>query len=150
MTEGRTASTRFTISRRGRQYGYALAVAGNVLLLYLVNNLLEWEVPSWLTADFDQVLPILNASILVSIAVNAAFIGYRAQWFTSLGQVIMTAFSLAVIVRLRSVFPFDFAPYDFNWEGVTRGILVLLIIVLIISIIAEGAKALKALARLGG
>jgi hypothetical protein len=144
-----TASTRFTVGRRGRQVGYALAVAGNVLLLFIVNNLLEWEFPSFLTADWDRVLPILNVSLIVSIIVNATFIAYDARWFKSLGQVVMAAFSLAVVVRLRSVFPFDFTPYDFNWEAVTKWILVFMIIALVISIIAEGAKGLRALTRLG-
>ena len=145
-----TAPTRFTVTRRGRQVGYALAAAGNVLLLFIVSNLLEWEFPSFLTADWDRVLPILNVSIVVGIVVNLAFIAYEAQWFKSLGQVVMSAFSLAVMVRLRSVFPFDFTAYDFNWEAVTRWILVLVIIALAISIIAEGAKALKALAAREG
>ena len=148
MSTAQTASTSPRVSRAGRRVGYGLAVAGNILLLFIVNNLVEWEFPSFLTADFDRVLPVLNASIVVSIVANAALVAYEAQWFKSLGQVVMSAFSLAVIVRLRSVFPFDFTPYDFNWEAVTKWILIVVMIALIISIIAEGAKALKALAKL--
>ncbi len=147
MSTAQTASTSPRVSRAGRRVGYGLAVAGNILLLFIVNNLVEWEFPSFLTADFDRVLPVLNASIVVSIVANAALVAYEAQWFKSLGQVVMSAFSLAVIVRLRSVFPFDFTPYDFNWEAVTKWILIVVMIALIISIIAEGAKALKALAK---
>ena len=145
-----TAPTRFTVTRRGRQVGYALAVAGNLLLLFVVNNLLEWEFPPFLTADWDRVLPILNASIVVSIVVNAALITYRPEWFKSLGQVVMSAFSLAVIVRLRSVFPFDFSSSDFDWETATRWILLFMMVALVISIIAEGAKAIRAVTGSGG
>ena len=44
-----------------RRLGYALAIAFSVGILFVVNNLPEGEQIPFLTNDFEQLLPIINA-----------------------------------------------------------------------------------------
>jgi len=130
-----------------RRFGYGVAVAVNVAMLWVVNNLLDWGWPSWLTDDFEQVLPIVNVSIVATIVVNLMYIIYDAAWFKSMFQVALLVISLVVTVRLYRVFPFDFSAYSFNWEAVTRGILILVCIAVGIGLIAELVKFARSSAK---
>ena len=127
-----------------RRFGYGVAVAVNIVMLWIVNNLLDWGWPSWLTDDFEQVLPIINVSIVATIVVNLVYIVYDATWFKSMLQVGLLVISLMVTIRLYRVFPFDFSAYSFNWEPVTRGILIFVCVGIGIGLIAELVKFAKA------
>ena len=129
--------------RATRRFGYGAAIAVNVVMLWIVNNLLEWGWPSWLTDEFDQVLPIINVSIVATIIVNLAYIAYDTAWFKSLLQIGLLAISLLVTIRLYQEFPFDFSAYSINWEAVTRGILIFVCIAIGIGLIAEIVKFAK-------
>jgi hypothetical protein len=129
-----------------RRFGYSVAIAVNIFMLWIMNNLLEWGWPSWLTSEFDQVLPIINVSIVATIIVNLAYVVYDTAWFKSMLQVGLLVVSLVATVRLYQVFPFDFSAYSFNWEAVTRGILIFVCVAMGIGLIAEFAKFAKAVA----
>ena len=130
-----------------RRVGYVVAVLVNLLLLFIVNNLLEWDVLPWLTEEFEDVLPIMNASIMASIVVNALYIVYDARWFKALGELVTLGFSIAVGVTLLRVFPFDFSAYSWNWEATTRVIIVLAIVAMVIAVIVNIARLVNAAAR---
>jgi hypothetical protein len=134
-------------SQPARRFGYAVAIGVNAALLYVANNLLEWDVVPFLTADFDRVLPIVNVSLVASIVVNAMFLSYDADWFKSLCQAVLAAISLAVIARTFAVFPFDFSAYEFDWEALTRGIMIFMMVALSIAVVAETVKAFTSLTR---
>lgn len=74
---------------------------------------------------------------------NIAWIAYDAAWFKSVGNIVQSLFSIAVTIRLLQVFPFDFSAYDFNWEVVTRGVLIVALVGVSIGIVAEAAKLLR-------
>lgn len=139
--------TVFRPGRGARRVGYGFAIGINIVLLWVVNNLLAWEFPRFLTRDFERVLPILNASIIASIVVNAALIGYDAGWFRSATNALTSGISLAVMIRLRQVFPFDFQ--SGGWENLTRWLLILLAVVLGIATVVEAFRALAGLLRGG-
>jgi hypothetical protein len=130
-----------------RRFGYVVAIAVNAGLLYVVNNLLAWEWPPFLTEDFDRVLPLLNVSIVASMVVNGAFLVFDPRWFKTAGDVVTAVFSLAVAGRTLAVFPFDFTPYAFDWETVTRVLLVLMIVAISIGIVAGAVKVIVDLVR---
>ena len=130
-----------------RRFGYGVAIAVNVVMLWIVNNLLEWGWPSWLTDDFDRVLPIINLSIVATIIVNLVYIAYDAAWFKSMLQVVLLVISLVATIRLYRVFTFDFSAYSFNWEPVTRGILIFVCIAIGIGLIAEIVKFARSSAK---
>jgi len=127
--------------------GYTIAVVGNLGLLFVVNNLLAWGWFPFLTDDFEQLLPIVNLSLIVGAIVNAAFVLYNAQWFRSVGQIVQNVFGLFVVVTTLKVFPFDFSPYRINWTTITRVALIMLVVLIGIGTIAEFVKLVRLLGR---
>lgn len=126
--------------RPGRRIGYLVAIAVNVVILWIANNLLEWEWPRFLTPDFDEVLPILSASIIASIVVNALWVLYDRRWFKAMGDIVTSAFGLAVCVRTLQVFPFDFSTYAHDWSWLVRLVMWVGIVGSAISVLVNLAK----------
>lgn len=124
----------------GRKVGYFVAAIVDGVLLYVVNNLLEWEWPSFLTDDFSRVLTILNVSLVASLLVNLAWIVADPVWFKSTSQIGLNAISMVVTIRMWQVFPFDFTPYDFPWETLARITLVAGMVGLVVGSIVELVK----------
>lgn len=147
MTQSTPASATRKPTIATRRFGYLVAILVNAAILFVVNNLLAWDVLPWLTEDFELVLPLMNASILANILANAIYVGYDAAWFKSLTQIGLAALGLAVAIRTFRVFPFDFSDYGFNWTALTRGVLILAMVGISIGIIAESVKLLTALVR---
>lgn len=132
----------------GRRIGYAIAIAINAAFLYIVHNLLEWDWVPFLTTDFNRVLGILTASLILTIAVNVLYLGYDASWFKSLTQAITLFVSLLVTIRIFNVWPFDFSTTTFNATWLARLILMVAIVGTSVAILVEVSKFIRALARL--
>jgi hypothetical protein len=130
-----------------RRSGYVVAVLVNAVLLWVVNNLEEWDVVPWLTDDFSRVVPIINVSLVASLVANLMYLGYDTGWFKSLTQIVLLSISMAVMIRMYSVFPFDFSAYDFNWETVARVVMILAMVGIGIGIIVEVSKSLGRMLR---
>ena len=126
-----------TPSRAARRFGYGVAVAVNLALLIIVNNVLAWGWFSFLTDDFEEVVPIVSLSLVAGAVGNLAFIVFDERWFKSIGEIVMAVFSMAATVRVYQVFPFDFTAYDFDWEPVARGILIVAMVGIVISVLVE-------------
>ena len=134
-------------SQGTRRFGYVVAIAVNAAMLYIAQNILAWDVLPWLTAEWEEVLPIISFSLTVSILVNLIYVAYDAPWFKSLTQVIMAAIAMAATIRLLRVFPFDFSAYEFNWAFVARAVLVLALVGITIGLITEAVRFIRALPR---
>jgi hypothetical protein len=134
-------------SASARRIGYGVAVVANVIGLLIVNNILDWGWISWLTDDFETLLPIINLSLVASIVVNLAYILYDAKWFKALCEAVLVTISLVVAIRIWRVFPFDFSAYSSNWEAVTRAILVFAIIGMSIALIVNLVRLIVTVAR---
>jgi hypothetical protein len=150
VTETDPAPAKKRASRSTRRFGYLVAVSVNLVLLYVVNNLLAWDVLPWLTDDFEQILPILNLSLLATMVINVVYVWFDPGWFKSLTQIGLSVISLVVVVRLFRVFPFDFSPYESGWATLTRFVLIFVMIGLTIGIIAESAKFITGAVRAAG
>jgi hypothetical protein len=119
-----TPKTADTPSKRvGRKIGYGIAIACNVALLVILNNVLDWGWFPWLTADLNRALPILNASLIASTVANAVYLFYEPPAFKAMAELCLLAISLAATVRLWRLFPFDFSAYDFAWGTLVRWLL---------------------------
>lgn len=133
-----------------RRFGYIIAIGVNVVLISLVQNIVEWDVLPWLTAEFNDVVPWINFSLFATILVNAIYLGYDEGWFKSLTQAVLGVIAFVVTLRLYQVFPFDFTAYDPPWTGITE---VLLIFVLVATAIGAAFEAgrfvLRSTQRLG-
>ncbi len=138
--EEHAASSTKPIARR---VGYAIAVGVNLVLLFVVNNLLAWGWIPFLTDDFERLLPIVSFSLVVGAGVNFAFIFYNAPWFRSVGEIVQNAVSLLVIIATLRVFPFDFSPYSIDWATFARTGLILVGVAIGIGTIVEVVKLIR-------
>jgi hypothetical protein len=129
---------RATKSRPVRNLGYTISILINVFFLWVVNNLVEWDI-SWITDDFSKVVWIFNLSLGATIAANVLYLFFDPPWFKSLGQIVTVAISVAVAVRLWQVFPVSFTG-DFPWAGLFRVALVVGIVGGSIGIVVELVK----------
>lgn len=59
----------------------------------------------FLTDQFTRVLPLVNLSLVATIAVNAVYLAYDDRWFAALTQTVLLAISMAATVRINRVFP---------------------------------------------
>jgi hypothetical protein len=123
-----------------RRLGYTIAIVVNGAILFVVHNLLAWGVPAWLTDDFNEVLPILTTSILVTIMVNTAFLFYDQPWFTTACELMTLGLSMAVAVTTYRVFPFDFSAYAWDWDVMVRWVIILTIAAMSIALVVNAVK----------
>jgi hypothetical protein len=124
MTVAQAPSTKRRPSAAARRFGYLVAIAVNAVMLWVVHQLLVWGWPGFLTAEFEQVLPLVSASLIAGMVVNAGFLLCDRGRCKPLGDLVNTAFGLAVSVRMWTVFPFDFTGYGTDWSWAFRVALV--------------------------
>ncbi|MBI4813060.1 MAG: hypothetical protein HY802_01460 [Methanobacterium sp.] len=84
------------------------AIIVNIILLYIVNNILSWNL-SFIAPSFQDVLWIFNLSITATIIGNILFLIYHPGWFRSLIRIILNIFGFMVAYYLYTVFPFIFS-----------------------------------------
>lgn len=140
LTETRPPQTK--PSSAGKRFGYAIAAAINGALVFVVHNLLAWDVAPFLTNDFERVVPIITVSLVATVVVNVIYVGYDRGWFKSLSQIGLLGISIAATVRMYEVFPFDFSAYEFDWATLAR-------VVMIIAIVGAGIAIIVELVKLG-
>jgi len=112
-------------STAARRAGYSVAAAVNVILLYLINDRPGWDAVPFLTADTTRVLTLINASLIVGLAVDLVQIVRDPPWLVAIGGMTTTAIGTAVLVRIWQVFPLDFGDASFDWPLLTRVLLAL-------------------------
>lgn len=117
-----TTATRRS-SAGSRRFGYAVAIAVNAIMLYLVNIAPGWRTLSILTEDTVSVIPLLNGSIIAGVVVNLAYLTRDPRWLVSLGGLVTTGIGIVVLVRMWQVFPFEFGDTSVDWGMVVRVVL---------------------------
>jgi hypothetical protein len=85
---------------------------------------LEWGWPSFLTPDFDEVLPIISLSFVVGIAFDLVLIVRDPRWLRTLDDTVGALIAFVASWRTFVVFPFDFADWGTDWSWLLRTILV--------------------------
>ena len=129
----------------GRRIGYGIAVGINLVMVWVVYNVLEWGWPPFITEDWTRVRGVVAMSMIVAIIVNAAFILFDPRWFRGIGEAISGFASLIASLRVFSVYPFDFSPYAGPWDFLAKFILVVAIVGTVIGIVTNLGKAIRAL-----
>lgn len=117
-----TTTRRRRSSRPLRRTGYAISILCNAALLYIINVTPGWEAWSWLTSDAGEVVGVVNASLLLSIAVNIGFVVNDHPRLKSLGDALTAAVAFVVLLTIWRVFPFDFGDGR-DWTGLLRTVL---------------------------
>jgi len=114
-------------SAAARRFGYAIAIAVNAVLIYLVYVTPGWRVLPFLTEEAASVVALAVLSMVISIGVNLVWLAYDPLWLRSLGELVTAVVALAVLGRILTVFPFTFAD-DAPWEPLVRiGLIVALV-----------------------
>lgn len=144
-TAGRTR--RPPRSRAQRRSGYVGTIVVDAILLLLINRWPGWAVLPFLTAGMSQVLPWINASLLVGMAFAAVSVLADPPWLRALGTLATAVIGLGGVVRMWQVFPFDFTGSAVDWTGVVRILLVLGIIGAGIGVVAALVALVVALVR---
>jgi len=84
---------------------FVVAIIANIILLYIVNNLLSWNL-GFIASSFQDVLWIFNISIAATIIGHILFLIYHPGWFRSIIQIILNILGFIVVYYLYTVFPF--------------------------------------------
>jgi hypothetical protein len=118
-----TAAARKRPTVAARRSGYVVAVLVNGLLLYLVNRRPGWEAVPFLTAETEQVLALVNASLVAGVVANLVYLVTDPPRLRSLGDLVTIGIGLAATLRVWQVFPFSFDEDGFPWETLCRWLL---------------------------
>jgi len=131
--------------KAARRFGYVLSIVINVAMLVIVQNLLEWGWPAFLTAEFAEVVPWISLSLVASIVANIIYQIDDSQIVKSVGQIAVNLISVWVTYTVLRVFPFDFSAYQFDYEVVTRVVLILAIVGAGVGALVEAIKLVSTL-----
>jgi len=118
------------------------AIIANIILLYIVNNLLSWNL-SFIAPSFQDVLWIFNLSITATIIGNFIFLIYHSGWFRSIIRIILNILGFLVAYYLYTVFPFIFSN---GW--VTFSLKFALIVVMVVMVIVTIVEMVKFILRI--
>jgi len=91
--------------KKEKWYDYLIAIFINLLFLYIVNNLLYWNL-SFIAESFTDVLWAVNLSLIVAIVANVSFVLYDPPWFKIISKLIMSFTALVAAFVILTVFPF--------------------------------------------
>jgi hypothetical protein len=124
----------------GRRLGYVIAVLINLAMLVVVQNVVGWGWPSFLTSEFVEVVPWISLSLVVSIVANLIYQFNDTQIVKSFGQIVTNLISIFVTYVILDVFPFDFSTYSFNWAPIVWIVLIMAIVGSGIGVLTEAMK----------
>lgn len=96
-------------TRIGATVGYLVTIAVNVVLLYVANHLLDWQV-SFITPKFEAALWAINLSLGANVLGNAILMFYDARPFKHAMQVILNVPAFLSVMVLYTIFPFAEEP----------------------------------------
>lgn len=119
---------------KNRKADYIFAIISGFIFLYIVNNLLNWNV-YFITGALNEVLWIINLSIIVTVIGNALILAYNQEWLRHAIKIIINIINFISAYFVYTVFPFNFYNFFINW-----GLSILLILIMIgiaIAVIVE-------------
>jgi len=117
--------------KKERTSEYIIAIIFNLIFLYLINNLLNWNI-YFITPALNEILWIINLSILATIIGNVLLLLYSPESFRYIMKIIMNTINFIAIYFVYEVFPFNFYNSFFNW-----GLSIFLILIMIGLVIAS-------------
>jgi hypothetical protein len=100
--------------KREQKSEYVTAIIFNLIFLYIINNLLNWHI-YFVTNAFNEVLWIINLSIIVSIIGNGLLLLYNPERLRHLVKIIINIISFIAVYIVWKVFPFNFYNSFYNW-----------------------------------
>jgi len=134
-------------SRAARRFGYGVAVAINLVMLYLIHTWPGWDAVPFLTDETTDVLPYVDASIVATILVNVVYVVRDGREVKATGELVTNLVSLLSLVRFWQVWPFDFDRVWGGWQPLVYVLLVVATAGTVISALVQGVTLLRATAR---
>lgn len=128
------------LKRAGKRFGYGVAIAINVAMLVVVQNILDWGWLPFLTPEFNDVVPWMSLGLIATIVANVVYQFTDTPVVKSTGQILVNVISILVTYQLFLVFPFDFSGSAFGWSVVIRILLVLAIVGAGVGVLVEAVK----------
>lgn len=113
-TSTHVASHKRSPSAAARRAGYVATVVFDALCLLAINAWPGWDVLPFLTSDADRVIGLVNASIVVHMALFATYTLRDRRALRAAGEVLTSAVGVAVATRFWQVYPFETAD---DWSG---------------------------------
>lgn len=123
-----------------RRTGYAVSIAVNFILIWVVTNLVSWGILPFLTDEFAQVETLAVSGLVVGIVLYGIYLMFDPPWMRILGDAINSSIAFVVGLRTLQVFPFEFE--GGFWTGATRAILIFLVAVTAIATLVSIGKLL--------
>ncbi len=128
------------LKHSGRQFGYGVAVVINLVMLFIVQNILAWGWMPFLTEEFTDVIPWINMSLVVTIVVNLIYQFDDSPPVKSTGQILVNLIGIYASYAMFRIFPFDFSAYDFEWAILVRVVLILAMVGSGIGVLTESLR----------
>ena len=99
----------------------------------------------FITRDFDQILPLYNFSLVLSIVLNASKLLIRSKAYKSLTQVMSNLVFFMIAFYFWTIFPFDTSVIGNknSWDLVFRALIVLPSIAVFIATVIESIKLIS-------
>lgn len=129
------------LKRLGSQIGYGVAIGVSLMLIYVVQNLEDWDVLPFLTSEFAEVVPWITFSLIAGALVYLGYILFDGQGVRSAGEIVTNMITIVVTWRVFTVFPFDFSAYEFPWDILTRIVLIVAIVGAFIGVVTNVVKS---------
>lgn len=138
-----------TSQRNARMAGSAFAIAWGVVLLIFFNfynqyiawyepvhsgGSTQWQMHTLVTSDFAIWLPVVTATLVISIIGHAVAITFDRYALRQTIRTILDALSAVSVITLLVIFPFDFSvlPSTAAADGTTFGLTIALICIAVI------------------
>ena len=131
------------VPRTLRSTGYLVAATLNGVFLWVAHHMVEWDWPRFITPAWDDVLPLVTASLLVSIVANLVYAVDDSAPVKSIGNILTSGVGFVVAVRMWQVFPFDFSTYAVDWSWLARLATGIAIVGSALGVIVETARLLR-------
>lgn len=132
------------VDRLGRVIGNGFAIAISLVLLFIVQNIVEWGWLPFLTEEFNDLVPLISFSLIVSMLTYAVFMFSDHPTLKSWGQILTNLISLYVTWQVLVVFPFSFDEGGFDWALAFRIVLIVAMVGIAASTIVEVVKLARA------
>lgn len=106
------------MTKKNKTPEYIASAIVNLILIWVWSHLRGWL--PFLTDSFAAVLPLFYISFAATALSNLIFLLYDNPLFKGLVKVGINLFSIAVMITMYFVFPFDFSAYSMNWDLIVR------------------------------
>ena len=119
----------FLKEKKPKKIEFIIAIIANIIFLYIVNNLMAWNI-SFIADSLSDILWILNISIIANILANIIYLIYYSEWLRVVSQIILNILGFWVAYSLYVVFPFNFSNILYDYAVVFALIVAMIALVI--------------------